>query len=121
MKINYEVLRQVMINFQDAPLNPNVYEVVQQTIEQMGCSQLDAYYAVKQSIDEGLLSGKYEQTLGSNFIFIVSDITPYGHRFIDSISPTTSWNKVKNELVENGIPITIPSISRAIAKFFFNE
>lgn len=51
--------------------------------------------------------------------FVVQDITPDGHKFIDSISAEEPWAKVKQVLKEEGIPTTIPSISRTIAKLFF--
>lgn len=121
LKLNYEALRAVMIEFQEAPLNPDVHNVVQSTINKYGFTTDDILYAVKQAIDEGLLSGHTQQTVAKWPVMFVSDITPDGHKFLDSIIPETAWNKVKSELITNGIPMTIPTITRTIAKLFLDK
>ncbi len=100
MKLNYEALRQVMLTVQDKSLNPNPIEIVN-------------------DVDSKLIDGKAEADLSGMLYFVVQDITPDGHKFIDSISAEEPWAKVKQVLKEEGIPTTIPSISRTIAKLFF--
>lgn len=121
MKLNYEALRAVMIEFQEAPLDPDVHSVIQSTITKYGYSPEDVQYAVKQAIDKQLLDGEILPTMGTWPVMIVSDITPYGHEFIDSIVPDGAWDKVKSELITNGVPVTIPTITRAIARLFFDK
>lgn len=118
MKLNYEALRQVMLTVQDKSLNPNPIEIVNDVTEK-GFTQSDASYALKQAIDSRLIDGKAEADLSGMLYFVVQDITPDGHKFIDSISAEEPWAKVKQVLKEEGIPTTIPSISRTIAKLFF--
>ena len=96
LKLNYEALRAVMIEFQEAPLNPDVHSVVQSTINKYGFATDDILYAVKQAIDEGLLSGHTQQTVAKWPVMFASDITTARHKFLASIIPDTAWNKVKS-------------------------
>lgn len=117
MKLNYEVLRQVMIEMQNLPTHPQASVVIKNVVDK-GYSQSDAVYSLKQAIDAGLIEGSVDTDLSNTYYFYLRDITPEGHRFIDSISEETHWNKVKNVLKEEGIPVTIPAITRTIAKLF---
>lgn len=117
MKLNYEALRQVMIEMQDQPLHPEESTIVNNVVKK-GFSQNDVIYSLKQAVDAGLIEGSVESDLSNNFYFDLRDITPAGHQFIDSILEDTYWNKVKNVLKEEGIPMTVPSITRTIAKLF---
>lgn len=121
MKLNYEALRAAMIQLQKEPMYPNMHDVIQNTINDGNFEPEDVQYAIKQAIDEGLLDGKNVNSLGDLPFPMVFDITPYGHKFIDSIADSSPWNIVKNELATNGIPVTIPSISRVVSKLFFDE
>lgn len=107
-----------MLAVQAKPLNPNPIEIVNDVVEK-GYSIEDASYALKQAIDSKLIDGKAEADLSGMLYFVVQDITPDGHKFIDSISAEEPWAKVKQVLKEEGIPTTIPSITRTIAKLFF--
>ncbi len=117
MKLNYEALRQVMIEMQNQPLRPKQSTIVNNVVKK-GFSQSDAIYSLKQAIDAGLIDGSVEADFSNTYYFDLRDITPAGHQFIDSILEDTYWNKVKNVLKEEGIPITVPSITRTIAKIF---
>ncbi|MFC6290632.1 DUF2513 domain-containing protein [Levilactobacillus angrenensis] len=118
MKINYNALRSTMVTFQSEPMNPNVEDVIDKTIAE-GFTREDVTYAVKQAIDSGLLQGNIMSTLSGSLFFTVSDITPQGHQFIDAITEDTHWNRVKSFLKEEGLPLTVGTISKAIAKIFF--
>lgn len=48
--------------------------------------------------------------------FSIKDITPLGHKFIDSITDENNWHKAKEYLKENKLPLTVSVISRAIAR-----
>ncbi|WP_219335012.1 DUF2513 domain-containing protein, partial [Oenococcus oeni] len=48
--------------------------------------------------------------------FLIKDITPVGHEFIDSITDEDNWHKAKEYLKENKLPLTVSMISRAIAR-----
>ena len=117
MKLNYEALRQVMIEMQSLSVRPDPVVLVSLVIKK-GFSKDDAMYSLKQAIDAGLIDGKASIDLSNTYFSDLRDITPEGHRFIDSISEDTHWNKVKTVLKEEGIPMTIPAISRTIAKIF---
>lgn len=107
-----------MLAVQAKPLNPNPIEIVNDVVEK-GYSIEDTSYALKQAIDNQLVDGEIEVDLSGMMYFILRDITPNGHKFIDSISEDEPWTKVKQVLKEDGIPTTIPSITRTIAKLFF--
>lgn len=117
MKLNYEALRQVMIEMQDLPPRPRESVLIQNVINK-GYSQSDAIYSLKQAIDAGLIEGSVHTDFSNTYYFDLRDITPEGHQFIDSILKDTHWNKVKTALKEEGIPVTIPAITRTIAKIF---
>ena len=117
MKLNYEVLRQVMIEMQSLPTHPQASVVIENLVAK-DYSRSDIKYSLKQAIDAGLIEGSVDTDLSNTYYFYLRDITPEGHRFIDSISEETHWNKVKNVLKEEGIPVTIPAITRTIAKLF---
>lgn len=106
-----------MIEMQSLSVRPDPVVLVSLVIKK-GFSKDDAMYSLKQAIDAGLIDGKASIDLSNTYFFDLRDITPEGHRFIDSISEDTHWNKVKTVLKEEGIPMTIPAISRTIDKIF---
>lgn len=117
MKLNYEALRQLMIEMQNQPPCPSESTIVSNVVKK-GFSQNDAIYSLKQAIDAGLIDGSVKTDFSNTYYFDLRDITPAGHQFIDSILEDTYWNKVKTVIKEEGIPVTIPSITRTIAKLF---
>lgn len=120
VKLNYEALRSAMLAFQEAPMNPDIDAIVLH-LHKQGFDTEDVSYAIKQAIDSGLLSGESEDDYDGTMFLTVSDITPQGHQFIDSIVQDTHWNRVKQCIQEDGLPVTIPTISRAIAKVFLDK
>lgn len=117
MKMNYEALRSLLKHVQDQPLVFDEYTVLDLVVAD-GFSESEAIYAMKQAIDQDLLAGRYEQMMDRQFVFIVSDLTPSGHRFIESIESDTHWNRVKESIKEDGLPMTLPTITKTIAKVF---
>lgn len=117
MKLNYEALRQVMLEMQNLSIRPDPAVLISSVVKK-GFSKEDVIYSLKQAVDSGLIDGKASTDLSGMFYFDLRDITPKGHQFIDSILEDTNWNKVKTVLKEEGIPVTIPAITRTIAKLF---
>lgn len=119
MRLNYEALRQVMIEMQNQPLHPNASTIVNNVVKN-GYSKSDTVYSLKQAVDAGLIDGSVTAGVSNTYYFNLRDITPQGHQFIDSILKDTYWNRVKAELKKEGIPMTVPAIVRTIANLFLS-
>ncbi|TEU20842.1 DUF2513 domain-containing protein [Oenococcus oeni] len=124
MKLNKEALRQMMIILQRLPIEPDTIltnKAIDESSKETGIVRIDYFYALKQAIDYGLVEGErfnyFEDPLDLDARnFLIKDITPVGHEFIDSITDEANWHKVKEYLKENKLPLTVSMISRAIAR-----
>lgn len=119
MKLNIEALRIIMLVIQDSPMNVKDSYIIEKAIAQSDFEPEELNYALKQSIDAGLVDGSIHPTKLGNLIFI-RDITPLGHQFIDSITTDKHWAKIKDYILDKGLPMTVPTVLSAIKSIFFN-
>ena len=71
--------------------------------------------------EAGLIKS-YEPIYASNRIyhFSVGALTWEGHDFLDKIRENTMWNRTKNSIKENALPLTLEVI-KSIATSFIND
>ena len=71
---------------------------------------------------EAWLIKSYKPTYASNRIyrFSVGALTWEGHDFLDKIRENTMWNKIKNSIKENALPLTLEVI-KSVATSFIND
>lgn len=68
-------------------------------------------YHCKILADAGLLDS-YEPTYGDDriYTFSVGSLTWAGHDFLDKIRENTMWNRIKDKIKENTLPMTLEVI-----------
>lgn len=118
-ELNKEALRQDLLAMQQLPLQPKYEDVIEIALENSDglFSEDEAVYALKQAIDSNLIDGKFTWTTLSLAIFL-KDLTPAGHNFIDSIAKPSHWEKVKDELKKQSLPVTVATITKIITSLF---
>ena len=89
--------------------------------------QIDGYdtetiaYHCDLLFEAGLIKN-YKSEYASNRIyrFSVGALTWEGHDFLDKIRENTMWNKIKNSIKENALPLTLEVI-KSVATSFIND
>lgn len=89
--------------------------------------QIDGYdietiaYHCDLLFDAGLIKG-YKPTYASDeiYFFSVGALTWEGHDFLDKIRENTMWNRTKNSIKENALPMTLEVI-KSVATSFIND
>jgi len=78
-------------------------------------------YHCKIMADAGLLDS-YKPTYGDNriYAFSVGSLTWSGHDFLDKIRENTMWNRTKNKIKENALPMTLEVI-KSVATYLIND
>ena len=78
-------------------------------------------YHCKILADAGLIDS-YEPTYGDDSIyaFSVGSLTWKGHDFLDKIRENTMWNRTKDSIKENALPMTLEVI-KSVATSFIND
>ena len=65
-------------------------------------SEQDIWYSIKQLRDAYLIDALAPTSLGGTS-YIINDITPSGHEFLNNVRENKIWNKVKNTSKDIGI------------------
>ncbi len=89
--------------------------------------QIDGYdvetiaYHCDLLFDAGLIKS-YKPTYASDeiYFFSVGALTWEGHDFLDKIRENTIWNRTKNSIKENALPMTLEVI-KSVATSFIND
>ena len=89
--------------------------------------QIDGYdietvaYHCDLLFDAGLIkSYKTQYASDRIYFFSVGALTWEGHDFLDKIRENTMWNKIKNSIKENALPLTLEVI-KSVATSFIND
>ncbi len=71
---------------------------------------------------EASLIKSYKPTYASDeiYFFSVGALTWEGHDFLDNIRENTMWNRTKNSIKENALPMTLEVI-KSVATSFIND
>lgn len=98
MKLNPDCMRAVLFYIEENQHMKS--DRIQQLLSSQIASALenkfsreDVYYSVKQLCDSYYLSGKPHSTIDASYL--VMDITPRGHDFIENVRNEEIWNETK--------------------------
>ena len=108
MKLNPDCVRDVLLMVEsEQSMNANGI-VGQISSDQLLKSALaeqyssdDIVYSCKQLIDNGMLAGK-EARMIRNVSYVINDISPAGHEFLENIRSNTTWKKTKEKASKVG-------------------
>lgn len=101
MKLNLDCVRAVLFTTEKMQLmqDNNIVDVMEENtyFEALGkdFSHADIAYTLKQLIANGMLIGRTIE-YSSSADFLVEDISPQGHEFLNNIRNEENWGKVKN-------------------------
>lgn len=87
-------------------------------------SSSDVVYALQKLEEAGFVNAKITRTLNGGIFVFVTDITWYGHEFLDNIRPQTAWEKTKGVVSQiGGASLNIMSTvaSKVITELIHNQ
>lgn len=126
MRQDIDLIRNIMVTIEHLqntiePLNgKDIYENLLNN-GQVAASDDDFHkllYHVKLLEQDYLIEGNTDH-IHAGF-FMVNSITPSGHRFLDAVTEKPFFQKVKDYLQQNSLPITIASIQTAAGALIAN-
>ena len=95
MKLNFDCVRDVLLELENLPLNETIS--ADELIEPLAQYDEDTIlYTCMKLIEADYLDANYSKYIDGGYSIIIKDITFIGHQFLADIHSDTVWNKVKN-------------------------
>lgn len=85
---------------------------------QLKLTEQDLYVTLANSIDDGLVKGRYTFTT-FGYVFVLRGLTSDGINYLKSINSNKIMSKIKKAIHEEGLPFTPNSISKILGKILF--
>ena len=107
MKMDPELCRKILLYVEENDGPPTKVEIAGYSAQEMG-------YNVKQLVLEGLLDATdatHRDNLGA---YLVKNLTPEGHRFLNTAKDENVWKRTLRALEKNAIPITLELLKTAL-------
>ncbi|GAB7015699.1 DUF2513 domain-containing protein [Methanogenium cariaci] len=114
MQRNYDLIREILLEIEsrrDLPFT--------QLYLQDDSNKDEVSYQVKIMADEGLIDASCDRTYGPSYtyIYVIKDLTPKGHDFIDNCRDDGIWKKVKAELGNKISSVPFDIITALLIKY----
>jgi Hypothetical protein (DUF2513) len=97
MKRNMELIRKILLAVESWPP-----EGGDPTFTDLGRPEEEVTYNLYQAIEAGLLRGAVHED-SSGMVCVVSNLTPYGHDFLDNARSQYIWDEVMDDIKKRGI------------------
>jgi len=115
MKRDMELIRKILFKIEEEVDNLTVYD-----LEVNGYSMDQVAYHCSLLYDGGLIKDYEAQEADDELDgFIIDGLTWYGHEFLDDIRSDTVWDKTKETIKTNGLPMVF-DVVKEIAKAFIS-
>ena len=115
MKRDMELIRKILFKIEEEVDNLTVYD-----LEVDGYSMDQVAYHCSLLYDGGLIKDYEAQEADDELDgFIIDGLTWYGHEFLDDIRSDTVWDKTKETIKTNGLPMVF-DVVKEIAKAFIS-
>lgn len=109
MRINFELVRQILTEIADADLNS---DITNYTICQRENPNVVGWH-IRKLIEAGYLTAIDASSKTEPYDFIDIELTMDGEKFLSKIENSTVWNSIKNYLQENTLTISFKAIELA--------
>lgn len=117
MKQDIELLKNILISIEELqqgiePLDGSSIYYDMLSKEQIHQEDYEKFaYHVRILAQDNIIEANTENLHAG--LFMVNCITPAGHRLLETFSNQSFYQKVKNYLIENSVPLTVSSIQVA--------
>lgn len=109
MRINFELVRQILAEIADADLGA---DITNYTICQSENPNIIGWH-IKKLIEAGYLTAIDASSKTEPYDFIDIELTMDGEKFLNKIENSTVWNGIKAYLQENALTISFKTIELA--------